>query len=84
MIAITTKYLAPTNTKGARIKAKGGYYSVTIPFDYSKSDVELHYTAVKALMEKHELDYDISKMTYGSSDHGNTYHFCFPHSLIEA
>lgn len=37
MQAIETKYLGPTNTKGARIKASAEAGSVTIPFEYGQA-----------------------------------------------
>jgi len=82
MIAINTKYLPPTNTLGSRIKAKTDTYSVTIPRDYSKNDLEMHFAAVKALTKKHYPSWNISTMVYGSSNNGCTYHFCFPHSIV--
>lgn len=42
-ILITTKYLAPTNTKGARIKAESNEgVKVTKPYDYSKNTLQNH------------------------------------------
>ena len=81
MKIIKTKYLPATNTKGSRIKAivsNGGLFdnfSATIPYNYSLSDVNLHYEAVKALVLKHNLDWDISDMGYGSDNAG--YYFTF-------
>ena len=81
MKIIKTKYLPATNTKGSRIKAivsNGdifGNFSVTIPYDYSLSDVNLHYEAVKALVKKYKLDWDITNMGYGSDNTG--YYFTF-------
>lgn len=34
MFCITTKYLGPTNTKGARIKATDGERTLVVHFDY--------------------------------------------------
>lgn len=81
MIAIQTKYLGPTNTKGARIKAfTCNGHSATVDYDYALSDEKLHFEAVKALKEKCALDWDISEMTYGGTDQG--YVFTFPQSTI--
>ena len=80
MIAIQTKYLGPTNTKGARIKAFTGKLSVTIPSNYKKDGALLHFEAVKALKEKYSLDWDLSEMTYGGLKEG--YAFTFPHSTV--
>jgi hypothetical protein len=81
MIAITTKYLAPTNFRGARIKATAGEWSATISYRYALSDEALHFEAVKELVIMHSLDWDISKMVYGGTDFG--YVFCFPESIIK-
>jgi hypothetical protein len=81
MIAIQTKYLGPTNTKGARIKAfTCNDHSAIINYDYALSDEKLHFEAVKALKEKYALDWDISEMSYGGIKDG--YVFTFPHSTI--
>ena len=81
MISITTKYLSPTNTRGARIKATAGDWSATISYSYELNDVALHFEAVKELVIKHSLDWDISKMVYGGNNSG--YVFCFPESIIK-
>lgn len=53
MQAIETKYLGPTNTRGARIKAWCEAGSVVIPFSYSgPTQVEPHREAVEALARK--------------------------------
>lgn len=82
MIAILTKYIAPTNTLGARIKAytdNGKFsYKVTISYDYSLDGVDAHFKAVEALIKKHGLDWDIENMSYGSTWQG--YAFCFANS----
>jgi hypothetical protein len=78
---IKTKYLSATNFKGSKIKASCDKFNVTIS---NNSDLELefaHYQAVKALVRKYNLDWDISKMVHGSNDYG--YVFCFPNSIIE-
>lgn len=80
MKIIKTKYVKPTDTKGSRIKAIAGGFSVIVPYDYSLSDVDLHYSAVKALVLKHNLDWDISDMGYGSDNCG--YYFTFKDSRI--
>jgi hypothetical protein len=80
MKVIKTKYVKPTNTKGSRIKAIAGGFSVIVPYDYALSDVDLHYSAVKALVLKHKLDWDISDMGYGSDNGG--YYFTFKDSKV--
>ena len=49
MQAITTKYLGPTDYRGARIKATCQAGSVTVPFPYEDSD---HDAAARALIAK--------------------------------
>ena len=66
MIAIHTKYIPPTNTKGSRIKAYTvGYgeqkgFNVTISYPHEHSYEVSHFQAVKALVEKHKLDWDLN------------------------
>lgn len=82
MKAIETKYLSATNTRGSRIKATAGGLSAVVPYDHSLSDVAVHFEAVKGLVKKHDLEWDISAMVYGGTERGYT--FCFPESTIEA
>jgi hypothetical protein len=88
MIAIHTKYLAPTNNSGSRIKAytaswgdrKG--FSVVIPYDYGLDGVAVHFKAVKALINKHQLDWDTENMRYGDSADARGFSFCFDCSKV--
>lgn len=51
--AIKTQYLAPTNTKGARIKATYGATSnhhVTVPYDHKMASLANHAYALRALI----------------------------------
>jgi hypothetical protein len=82
MIAIQTKFLPCTNTKGSRVKAfaTNRPWSVTIPYDYSGSHEMPHYKAVKALIEKHKLEWDLTNMRFGGVDNG--YVFCFQNSIV--
>ena len=81
MIAIQTKYLGATNTKPSRIKAfTCNGHSCIISYDYALSDAKLHFKAVKALVSKCKLDWDISKMNYGGVKDG--YVFTFPSSVV--
>lgn len=90
MIAIHTKYISPTNTRGARIKAytadwgerKG--FSASIPYPHELSFEACHFQAVKALVEKNKLDWDLSNMRYGDSADGRGYSFCFDCSVVRA
>lgn len=83
MIAIYTKYLGPTNTKGSRVKAyaHGDNRSVTIPYDYSGNYEMAHFPAVVAWVEKY-LKYppSIENMRYGNAPNG--YVFCFDQSIV--
>jgi hypothetical protein len=88
MIAIHTKYISPTNTRGARIKAYtaaigGKGFAATIPYPYDLSYEAVHFKAVKALIEKHNLDWDTTAMRWSDSADGKGYVFCFAHSIIE-
>ena len=87
MIAIQTKYIPPSNNKGSRIKAwvdsdMGHNFSVYISYPHHLSHVLVHYEAVKALIDKHKLDWNISDMAYGGVKNG--YVFCFLDSKVEA
>jgi len=82
MIAIETKYLSPTNTRGSKIKAfTCNGHSVTVSYDHALSNEAVHFEAVKELVKKYSLDWDISSMVYGGTKDG--YVFCFPQSTIE-
>ena len=83
MIAIQTKYLRATNTKGARIKAwaTGRPWSATIPYDHSKNHELPYFEAVKTYLEKHKFECDIQGMRFGSVKNG--YVFCFNQSIVE-
>ena len=82
MIAIQTKFLPCTNTRGARVKAwaSGRPWSVTISYDYSGSDEMPHFRAVQALIEKHKLQWDLNNMRFGGVENG--YVFCFQDSIV--
>ena len=80
MIAITTKYIPATNTRGSRIKAQANDLTVTIPYPHELSGHRVHLSAVKALVKKHNLDWDIANMRYGELGHG--YVFCFDRSKV--
>lgn len=81
MTIIKTKYLSATNTKGARVKASANGFSVVIAYPHADSYELAHYRAVKALIEKHGLDWDISNMGFGSDNNG--YYFTFKHSIVQ-
>ena len=82
MIAIQTKYIGPTNTKGSRIKAwTHSGFNVTIPYPHQYSYETCHFQAVKALIKKHDLDWNLNDMRYGGIDNG--YVFCFANSIVK-
>lgn len=72
MKAIETKYLPPTNSRGARIKAwtEGGN-SITIGYPYELSRDDVHHAAATALCKK--MDWP-TKLAGGSLSHGR---YCF-------
>lgn len=50
--AIQTKYLGPTNYRGARIKARAAGGTITLSFDYALNGPDNHIAAAIALCEK--------------------------------
>lgn len=89
MIAIHTKFMRATNCAGARIKAytagSGGIkgFSVTIAYPHELSFHAPHFEAVKALVAKHKLEWNLDGMRYGDSSDGKGYVFCFDQSKVE-
>lgn len=65
MQAIVTKFLAPTNLKGARIKATAAAGSVTIDFDYYAGEAGSHLLAANALLKK--LNWEQNGITIAGS-----------------
>lgn len=88
MIAIHTKYIGPTNTRGSRIKAyTAGFGSIkgftaTVPYNHAKDGVDVHFEAVKALVEKYKLPWTLDGMRYGDSADGRGFSFCFDASKV--
>jgi hypothetical protein len=88
MIAIHTKYIPRTNTRGLRIKAytvsfgdsKG--FTATISYPYGLTGHLAHFEAVKALVAKNNLAWDLTDMRYGGSADGRGYSFCFDASKV--
>lgn len=57
-IAIHTKYIGPSNTKGARIKAtirrdSKTAWTATVPFDHALNCEARHALAARAVLQKH-------------------------------
>lgn len=50
--AIQTKFIAPTNARGARIKAAADAGSVIVSWDYSLGVTDNHHKAAMALADK--------------------------------
>lgn len=82
MIAIQTKYLGPTNSRGARIIASAKGFKVSIPYPYELDGVASHFKAVKALIDKNKLDWDLTNMRFGDIDN-NGLVFCFDASKVD-
>lgn len=85
MIAIHTKHIPASNTRGSRIKAytRGGL-SATVSYPYELSYEVAHFEAVKALVQKNNLAWDLSEMRFGDSADGKGYVFCFERSKVAA
>ena len=49
---ITTKKLATTNTKGARIVATGGGHRVVIPYPHEFNTFDAHLSAARVVAER--------------------------------
>lgn len=88
MIAIHTKFLPCTNSSGSRIKAytaswgdKKGFTAI-VPYNHALSGVDVHFEAVKALVEKNKLDWNLTNMRYGDSADGKGFSFCFDCSIV--
>jgi hypothetical protein len=82
MIAIQTKYLGPTNSRGSRIKAfTCTGFAVTIPYPYEYSHELCHFQAVKELVKKHHLEVNLTDMRFGGVDNG--YVFCFDSAIVK-
>lgn len=78
--AITTKYLAPTNTRGGRVKATAAAGSVTFPWDHAVDAATNHYVVACALAEQNEWtdeDCFILPHAFGCLPDGNGYVMAF-------
>lgn len=81
MVIIKTKVIPASNTRGTRIKASANGFTAIISYPYSESYEKAHFEAVKELVKKNNLDWDLSQMGYGSDNDG--YYFTFNHSKME-
>ena len=88
MIAIHTKFISATNNSGSRIKAYtcGGMglkgFTATISFPHERELVPAHFEAVKELVKKNRLDWNLEGMRYGDSADGKGFSFCFESSTV--
>lgn len=71
--AIVTKYIGPTNHRGARIKATAFAGSITVPYAYELGIPAAHEAAARALADKFGW---VGDMVGGSTLDG--YCFVFP------
>jgi hypothetical protein len=58
MQAIITKYIGPTNHRGARIKAIAAAGNVTVPYEYGTDTDGAHRVAAVAFCEKFDWTFD--------------------------
>lgn len=83
MQAIHTKYISASNVRGSRIKATSDNgHSVIVSRNDALSGHLVHFEAVKALVAKHKLDWNIDNMCYGGSSDGKGYTFVFADSKV--
>lgn len=68
--AITTRYLGPTNTRGARIKATCAAGSHTAPYDHALSAFANHAAAARALVALLGWMDDPARHTFGALKDG--------------
>lgn len=88
MQAIHTKYISATDNRAAKIKAytSNKPRGILISIDYELNDVERHFKAARAFIEK-EFTYlkespEFNTMAYGGSADGKGYSFCFLYSKV--
>ena len=70
--AIETRYLGPTNTKGARIKAIAWAGSIIVPYDHALNYEDAHKAAADALIAKMGW---AGKFAQGGNVKGDGYYF---------
>jgi hypothetical protein len=58
MQAIITKFINPTNHRGARIKAIAAAGSVTVPYEYGSDTTGAHRVAAVAFCDKFDWEFD--------------------------
>lgn len=78
---IITKFFSPTNSRGSRIKATCQCGSITVPWDYAL-DVDVnHANAMKALINKFNLNWG-NEWTVGSNNEGYVFVPVRKHNVI--
>lgn len=82
MQAIVTKYIGPTDTKGARIKATCDAGSITIDYPHELSGDDVHAKAAMALVRKLGWDDAMREKSWacGSLPNQNGYVFVGQHN----
>lgn len=66
---IRTRYIGPTDTKGARIRATDGVRQVTIPYPYELDTEDAHAEAAAKLLdilhehEEERVEYAVARST---------------------
>lgn len=73
MIAITTKYLGPTDTKGSRIVASANGHRLVVGFNHASSNA--HAEAAVALVRKMGWEWGATALIEGYTDTGRVYVF---------
>lgn len=74
MIAITTKYLSPTNSRGARIKAfTSNGHQLTIGYPYDLNSTEAHAKAAVNLARR--MGWTYGKLVSGGTKDGYVFVF---------
>ena len=74
--AIVTKYLGPTNTRGARIKATCAWGSITRAYDYELDFDAQHHAAAIDLCNK--LGWTFARLHSGILPNGDGVHVLEP------
>ena len=75
LATITTKYLGPSNTRGARVKATCQAGNVTMGWDYDHDQDENHRAAAVALAAKVNWDENYPDMVGGWTETGAVFVF---------
>lgn len=72
MQAITVKFLAPTNTRGARLKAECNSGSIIVGYPYGVRASDVHRFAANALCEKFNWGWRSHRMVEGILKNGDS------------